>query len=116
MVVLVTGDRWWTDARPILRELRKLPRDTCIVHGGARGADTIADSLARALGMPTRSYPADWSVFRKRAGPIRNQEMLDKEHPSLVLAFHEYIESSSGTADMIARAKAADIEVRLFSK
>lgn len=116
MKVLVCGSRDWFDWGPIERELAKLPPGTIIVHGGARGADTIAGEVARRLGFEVRRYPADWDRFGKGAGPIRNAQMLREEHrPSepidMVLAFSKNFAASRGTADMVRKAEAARIFV-----
>lgn len=115
--MLVTGDRNWTKTRPILRELKKLPKNTIVIHGAARGVDSIADLVAINLGFERKPYPADWNKYGKAAGIIRNRQML-QENPNidLVLAFHEHIEESKGTKNMIEIAKMARIEVKLFKE
>jgi len=49
MRIIVCGSRNWTNYSIIYRELSKLPGNTVIIHGAARGADTIAGSIARHL-------------------------------------------------------------------
>jgi hypothetical protein len=78
-----------------------------IVHGGARGVDRIAEDWAIVNWCPFRVYKADWDTYGKAAGPIRNQEMLDEEHPDLVVAFP----GGRGTQDMIDRARKQGYEV-----
>ncbi len=80
MKILVCGSRDWTERETIRAWLRKFPRGSTVIHGAARGADTIAGEEARALGFTVRAYPADWTTNGKAAGPIRNQRMLDEEH------------------------------------
>lgn len=48
-----------------------------VVTGGARGADTYGDDWARAKGHISEIHKADWDKYGKRAGYIRNQEMVD---------------------------------------
>lgn len=84
-----------------------------VVHGGATGADAIANAWAfaqRAAGREVyvECYPAEWAKYGKAAGPIRNQKMLMETSPDLVLAFP----GGKGTADMVARAKCCEIPVR----
>jgi hypothetical protein len=55
--------------------------------------------------IPSEIYHADWQLGRK-AGPIRNQRMLDEGRPELVIAFP----GGRGTSDMTARARAAPLE------
>lgn len=74
------------------------------------GADTLAKVWADKKGgsIIVHTHPADWKKLGPKAGPIRNQEMLEK-HPDLklVVAFP----GGNGTADMIKRAKAAGVAV-----
>ena len=37
--------------------------------------------------VPIARYPAKWTVYGLEAGTIRNQEMLDKGKPDLVVCF-----------------------------
>lgn len=117
--VLVCGDREWYDSAAIHRELVRLgyneDREIVIVQGGAAGADRIAAIEAKALGYTVEEYPADWKQYGKGAGSKRNQQMLDSGI-QLVLAFHADISQSRGTADMIRRARAANVEVRIYDR
>lgn len=92
------------DEHNILPDYRRL----VIIHGGARGADALADSWAVHSGVPFIVEPADWGTHGRAAGPLRNQKMIDAHKPDLVIAFP----GGRGTADMIRRAEAAGIEVR----
>jgi hypothetical protein len=90
-----------------------------LVHGAAPGVDTFIASEAKGWGWDVRPYPADWQTFGKKAGPLRNQQMLDSEHNifdgeviELVLAFPA--PDSRGTWDMVERAVEARIPVRVY--
>jgi len=50
---------------------------------------------------------ANWAGLGRKAGPIRNQEMLDQGRPNMVVAFP----GGRGTADMVRRARGAGVEV-----
>ena len=78
-----------------------------IVNGGYTGADTLATEYAVVNWLPLEVYYPDWGAHGKAAGPIRNQQMLDEEDVDLVVAFP----GDRGTADMVRRAKKANIEV-----
>ncbi len=54
-----------------------------------------------------RSPPAEWSKYGRRAGPIRNKQMLDVGKPHLVVAFP----GGAGTANMVKQAKAAGVPI-----
>lgn len=118
MKVLITGDRNWDDIELIAREFESLPQTMKVVHGCCRGAAQIAGLVAQELGMRVLEYPADWSKGRG-AGYARNQHMLDREHTKydpivLCIAFHDNIESSRETRDMIDRAGRCGIPVKLI--
>lgn len=120
MKVLICGSRDWLWAEPIERELRKLPPRSIIVHGAAPGADSLADSLAKQLGFEVRPYPADWTAHGRSAGPIRNANMLKREHTpeepiDLVLAFSKDFVRSQGTRDMVNRSKRVGLQVECYS-
>lgn len=123
MKVLVFGSRKWLSQKAVERELSKLPPGTTIIHGAAPGADNIGGYVAKQLGFTVRSYPAQWEKHGKGAGPIRNQEMLDKEHREderydKALCFHEDPNLGVGSADMRRRLEAADppIPLEIFRK
>lgn len=111
MRVLVCGGRGFADSGLVFATLDALAKTEvidCIIEGDARGADRIAGAWAKRRRIDLRLFPADWNKYGKRAGPIRNQEMLDKGEPDLVIAFPGGV----GTADMVRRARAAGVEVR----
>ena len=91
MRLLITGDRNWTDKQAISRcisYLYSIGYDV-LIHGAARGVDTIASKEAGRIGMTVVSYPAKWTQYHKAAGMIRNQQMLDDGKPDLVIWFHK---------------------------
>lgn len=113
MRVLVCGDRNWTDKDTIRKFLLEY-NPTVVIEGEARGADSLAREVAEEASIPVEKYPADWDKYKKAAGPIRNQEMLDKGKPDIVLAFHDDLENSKGTKHMVAIAKKAGFKVYLI--
>lgn len=112
--ILITGDREWDDIPRVVEALKGYRPGTILVHGACRGADIICAAVAETLDFEVRAYPADWEKHRRAAGPIRNQHMLTEEHKpeepiDLCLAFHNDIENSRGTADMLKRVGKAGI-------
>lgn len=108
--VLVCGGRDFADRRSLYQVLDAAhsanPIET-IIAGGARGTDTLAVDWARGEGVPRLVFEADWIGLGRRAGPVRNQQMLDEGKPHMVIAFP----GGKGTADMIRRAEAAKVPV-----
>jgi len=117
MKILVTGSRNWTDRITMYQAIDETGADI-LIHGLAKGADWMARSIALEEGIIERGYAAKWDLYGRRAGPLRNQEMLDREHRpeepiDLVLAFP--LPSSIGTHDMIRRATQNGIPVRIIA-
>jgi hypothetical protein len=109
--VIVCGGRDFKDPDWLLKALNTwesiFGRDRLvIIQGGAPGVDAYAKAWAEAREIACETYPADWDAHGKAAGPIRNQQMLDTK-PDFVLAFP----GGKGTADMVARAREAGVEV-----
>lgn len=102
--ILICGDRDYKDWMQVREYLDTISRTAIIIHGGARGADSIAGNLATYLNMKVIKYPADWDKYGRAAGILRNQQMLDEGHPDLVVYFHKDLENSKGTKDMVTRA------------
>jgi len=104
--VIITGDREWTDITVIKFAVKSyLEPGGTLVHGGARGADTIAGEVASQLGCTVLTYPAEWHMLGGMAGLVRN-ELMVVEHgdAGYVLAFHDdLLGSSRGTFDMVYR-------------
>ena len=116
MIILICGDRNWTNLEVMVREMELLPKVATIVHGAARGADTMAGVIADSLGMTVVPFPADWKKYGRSAGPVRNREMFRKTDPDLVLAFHDNIDASKGTKDMVNYARQQGCQVKIVAK
>lgn len=119
MRVLVTGSRDWGDWREVYRALSKVceehdlnlipdehgntmpdPRKITVVHGNCpTGADMWADQWCISNFFTAERHPADWQEYGKRAGFVRNAEMV-KSGIDLCLAF---IKGESKGASMTAR-------------
>ncbi len=118
--ILVCGGRTYSDGPALIAEIQKhcewtepddfgntLPTGIVIIHGRARGADDIADQWAVNNDIPIEEYPAKWDLLGKRAGIIRNIEMLEQSKPDLVIA----TKGGDGTAHMVGIARRAGITV-----
>lgn len=110
MRVLVCGGREYGDADRVYRVLDALEvergRIGVVIHGGAPGADWLADCWGVDRGKGRERYTADWTRG-PRGGPERNARMIREGRPDLVVAFP----GGRGTADMVRRARAAGVEV-----
>ena len=94
----------FSSAMSDLVRLRGIPRK--VLHGGASGADRLADYWGEKHALEIETRPANWKKHGRAAGPIRNQEMIERK-PDLVVAFP----GGRGTADMVERARNAGVDV-----
>jgi len=104
--VLVCGGRDYADKAHVFRELDKLGDIEMVIEGGATGADRLGNQWAHINGVHITTCAANWAKYGKRAGPMRNSEMLAL-NPDLVLAFP----GGRGTANMMQQARAAGVKV-----
>lgn len=131
-IILVCGDRNWENEDLLEEKLLKRKPD-CIVEGGQGkvvpeyvgyprgnhiiiGADHLAGKIADRHGIPHFRCDANWNYYKKAAGPIRNSWMLKFMKISEVLAFHNDIKSSKGTADTIRKAKKLGIKTTIITE
>ena len=86
-----------------------------IVSGAANGADKLGERFAKEKGFDVKRFPANWTLYGKSAGPVRNREMLmfAKEKKGILIAFWDGV--SRGTANMIKISKDAGIPVFTFN-
>jgi hypothetical protein len=115
--VIVTRDRAW-DCREqaehaVRRPAAKYGQDLVIVHGAAGGVDAAFGAATEALGVAVEPHKAEWVRLGKRAGPSRNQRMVDAG-ADICLAVHRFIANSKGTKDCARRAIAAGIPTYLI--
>jgi hypothetical protein len=117
MRLLVCGSRDWTDGYPIRAVLGSYVGET-LIHGAARGADSIADAIGDLFQMEIEKFPADWKGHGRAAGPIRNKLMLTEGKPDVVWAFKDGFDHSmatGGTENMVRIAKEAGIPTYIVS-
>ncbi len=107
--LLVTGGRDFVDQALLTAVLDKLHAKhdfTHLIHGAARGADTLADQWAVSQGVQPVACRALWEYYARSAGPMRNSAML-KLKPDLVLVFP----GGKGTLGMAAMAADQHFEI-----
>ena len=100
--ILITGSRKWKDTG-IIRKLiisaqSKHPnKKVRFIFGDCKGgADQIAYGFCLSYGVDYRRFVAHWDKLGKKAGPIRNQEMVEY-HPDEAYAFREPGALNTGT-------------------
>lgn len=125
--VIIAGSRTFYDFQmlcdycdKILKEKSKTHR-IIIIEGGAKGADALGRKYAEQRGYDCETFEADWKDFSEPcvikenaygkynalAGHNRNQKMA--ELADALIAFNK---GTSGTNDMVSRAKKHGLLVR----
>lgn len=123
MRVLVTGSRDWSDTSTVRHALDVAwiewsPETLVVVHGACpSGPDATADRWARSMAefsdtVDVEPHPAAWDRHGKRAGMMRNAEMV-KLGADLCLAFIR--DRSKGATHCAGLAEKAGIPTRRWT-
>ena len=110
MRVIIAGGRDFLDYEKLKEYCDKILSDIeyiTIVSGKARGADTLGERYQKERNLQLKEYPAEWDIYDKAAGGIRNEKMA--KNADMLIAFWDG--KSSGTEDMIRRARREKLEV-----
>lgn len=111
MRVIVAGSRHIEDYEAVERAIRASGFDiTELLSGKARGVDKLGEDWANSQDppIPIKPFPANWDLHgRHRAGPIRNGVMAYYA-AALILVWDG---QSSGSADMLERAKIRKLKI-----
>jgi hypothetical protein len=114
--LIIAGSRHFTHPRfyavvehgvSVFRETFGVHGPLTVFSGKAEGIDTHGEAYAKAHGWDVKPFEADWTL-RKKAGPLRNQKMIDAGAQGAVIIC---LDDSRGSRDMLNRAKAADLNV-----
>lgn len=101
MRILITGSRKWKDIETIETALSDFigVTDPVLVSGACPdGADFFCEEFAKSEGWSIERHPAEWKKYKKRAGYVRNAEMVNTL-PDICVAF---IFNGSGGSTMTA--------------
>lgn len=116
MKVIIAGCRDFNDFGFIKESIDMLISSgkvniTEIVSGKAKGADTLGEKYASLNNIPVKEFPANWNLYGKKAGFLRNQEMGN--YADCLIAFWD--SNSKGTKHMIEYMKGLKKQVFVFN-
>lgn len=80
-----------------------------IVSGCAKGADKLGERYAKLRSLKVYRFPAEWEMYGKVAGFIRNKEMA--KNADALIAFWDG--KSRGTKHMIETARKIGLKIRI---
>ena len=110
--VIIAGGRDFDDynlLKNVCNELFKKKSRFIIVSGKARGADNLGERFAKENEIEVKEFPANWGLYGKRAGFLRNEQMA--EYANYLVAFWDG--KSKGTKHMINLAKKKGLKVKV---
>lgn len=109
--LIIAGTRTFNDVELARKEFKKfmkyMPDE--IVSGGATGADSIGEQIAREKKIFCKRFLPDWDKHGRAAGPIRNKEMA--EYATHCLLFWDG--ASRGTLSMANEARKAGVILKI---
>jgi hypothetical protein len=117
--ILLTGSlawRWPSPVRARLAYWRDQLPGAVLVHGAARGADSIGSGIWRGWGLPDEPHPltpTDWRGNPRGAGHARNRAMAALG-ADVCVAF--ILDGSGGSTATVATCRAAGIRVDLSAR
>ena len=109
MRILICGARDFDDITRIDGFVGSLPKDSIIIEGEAKGADSLARDCSIKYGLEVEKYPADWNTYGRGAGPIRNKQMLIEGKPDIIIGYSKDIKTSKGTKNMLTQGIKAGV-------
>lgn len=131
MKLIIAGSRDVKDIKVLETAIERAGLDPAsiseVVSGKAPGVDTLGEIWAKQHGITVTPFPALWDdlegvpakqiktnswgkKYNVKAGTERNQQMADYADAALIIIKDE----SSGSTDMLKRAKKADLTIYYF--
>lgn len=111
VIMIGAGGREFNDVTlfmSVMNPVRHTLNPYMICHGNCTGADKMFGLFAIRYRFSVRSLPAQWQKLGKKAGPIRNQALLDlRPKPNVLVA----MPGNDGTADMVMRSRMEGLHV-----
>ena len=104
MKVIIAGGRDYNNYTFLAQMMDDFAKENNVeevVCGCAAGADSLGAKWAKERGIPVKEFPAEWDVFGKKAGILRNHDMGN--YADFLVAFWDG--QSTGTRDMISYMK-----------
>lgn len=117
--VIIAGSRNFNDyprlEKSVIEILKKIrpSKELEIISGTANGADKMGERFALKYNVKIKRFPAQWDIYGKRAGYVRNNLMseyaMENDNHGVLIAFWDG--KSKGTKMMIDIAERNGLEV-----
>jgi hypothetical protein len=77
MKLAIIGSRTFNDYNLLESYLNPYKNNiSLVISGAAKGADSLGEKWANKNNIKTLIFPADWNKYGKRAGYIRNEDII----------------------------------------
>ena len=100
MNIGIVGGRDFQDyekLRDFIFQNIKLEEIDYVVSGGSKGTDRLGERFAKEFNIPKMIFKPDWGLYGKKAGFIRNKNIIDNSN--VIFAFWDG--KSKGTKSSI---------------
>lgn len=113
MKIIIAGSRTIIDKHKInvaiSNGIKKLVpfnkiNEIVVISGGAKGVDLEGEKWAESFNFPIKKIIPDWEKLGKKAGYIRNAEMV-KEADALIAIWDERSKGTKHTIDLAKKKK-----------
>jgi hypothetical protein len=110
MKLAIIGSRDFTDYSLLEQTLEFYkPYITLVISGAAKGADSLGERWALSNKIKTLIFPANWNEYGKRAGFIRNEDII--QNCDCCVAFWDGV--SKGTKHSISLCEKYDKPLKI---
>jgi hypothetical protein len=108
MRTIIAGSRGITNADTVALAVEESNfNPSVVISGTARGIDQLGEEWATVHNIPIERYPADWKLYGRAAGHIRNEVMASGAEALVAIWDGE----SKGTKNMIGLAQKHKLKV-----
>lgn len=92
MKLLISGSRQFTDKKGLVSAVQLLEKElnitfNFILHGGAKGADTLAEVYAQSNGIPTKVIVSNYDRYFAKVAPLKRNELLVQEADAILVLY-----------------------------
>lgn len=117
--VIIAGSRDFNDYNLLKENVKNILKDydnVEIISGTAKGADFLGEKYAKENNIKLKQFPAQWNLYGKQAGYIRNKQMakysIEDNSIGILIAF--WNGTSKGTRHMINIAKEMNLQIHII--
>lgn len=118
--VIIAGSRDFDNYNLLENSVKNILKDyedIEIISGTAKGADSLGEIYAKENNIKLKQFPAQWNLYGKQAGYIRNKQMakysIEDNSIGILIAFWDGV--SKGTGHMINIANEMNLQVNIVN-